>query len=422
MPSFFSSFLNRDSRSSQYKSGFGSKDRIHYLPVNNATWTSRNYDNFALNGYIRNVIAHRAISMLSRASSGAQCLFSLVDGDTKIELPHNHPIVQLFKKPNPVTNYASFIQQAINSLLISGNIFIQGVHDDNGQIVEMYILRPDRVSVIPGIGYIPSSYQYTTGSLTLNFDCDQETGYSEILHIKQYHPLDDFYGLSPMEAAQYSIDQHNECIKWNKALLENGARPSGALVLKNNLTDEHFSRLKNELEEKFSGGANAGKVMILEGGIEWKEMSINPKNMDFIATKDSAARDIASAFGLPAQLLGIQGDNTYSNMEIARSAMWEETIIPMLNNVLSSIANWLSISYGEEIEICIDLDSIQAIASKQNETRNSVQQSDFISNSEKRDMFGFEEIAENKTKSHTSNPIEENLEEKIQEVDTQNIN
>jgi phage portal protein BeeE len=75
-----------------------------------------------------------------------------------------------------------------------------------------------------------------------------------------------------MEAGAYAIDQHNEASKWNQALMQNGARPSGALVVQMNkdgdanLSEEQFERLKSQLDEQYSGHSNAGRPMLLEGG------------------------------------------------------------------------------------------------------------------------------------------------------------
>ena len=261
-------------------------------------------------------------------------------------------------------------------------------------------------------------------------DCNSETGYSDILHIKTFNPLDDWYGLSPMECAQYSIDQHNECIKWNKALLENGARPSGALTVKGNLSEDAFKRLKQDMQDKFSGGKNAGNVMILEGGLDWKEMSISPKDMEFSQTKDAAARDIATAFGVPSQLLGIKGDATYSNMAEARLALWEETIVPIGNNILSSIANWLAMSYNlKTLNIKIDVDSISALSEKRQQMWQTVNNSNFLSNQEKRNEIGFSGSTQNKPNNTSQNSTQMNennnqqstTDNNMTEIENQNI-
>ena len=366
-------------------------DRTYYLQNNiEPKWSSRNYETFAEEGYIKNVIAHRAISMISNAvSSITPLFFEITDNSNKSELADNDNICLLIKRPNPTTNYMKFMEYVVSSYLISGNVFIQAVKNNNDKIAEMYLLRSDRVSVIAGYGNIPSGYKYKINNMSFFYPCDEENGKSDILHIKAFNPLDDWYGLSPMECAQYSIDQHNECVKWNKALLENGARPSGALVVKQSMTDEVYNRLKSEMDEKFRGGENAGKFLLLEGGLEWKEMGISPKDMDFIETKNASARDIASAFGVPSQLLGIKGDNTYNNVAEARLSFWEDTIIPLAKMIMSSFADWLSITDGRKLIIEPDIDSINALTEKRQKVWDSVNNSNFVSNEEKRETLGF---------------------------------
>ena len=130
---------------------------------------------------------------------------------------------------------------------------------------------------------------------------------------------------------------HNAASAWNKALLDNAARPSGALVYKGengaNLSEEQFERLRDELAANFSGAANAGRPLLLEGGLTWQTMSLSPKDMDFIELKHGAAREIALAFGVPPMLLGIPGDNTYANYREANLAFWRQTVLPLAARV-----------------------------------------------------------------------------------------
>src|SRR5690606_38481596 len=129
-----------------------------------------------------------------------------------------------------------------------------------------------------------------------------------------------------------ALDLHNAAGAWNKALLDNSARPSGALVYApkdgGNLSEEQFDRLKTELEEGYTGAGGAGKPLLLEGGLDWKAMGLSPKDMDFIEAKHVASREIALAFGVPSMLLGIPGDNTYANYAEANRAFYRLTILP----------------------------------------------------------------------------------------------
>ena len=98
--------------------------------------------------------------------------------------------------------------------------------------------------------------------------------------------------MSPLEAAATAIDLHNTAAAWNKSLLDNSARPSGALVYasrEGNMTAEQYERLKNELETSFQGSGNAGRPLLLEGGLDWKSMSLSPKDMDFIEARQILA-------------------------------------------------------------------------------------------------------------------------------------
>lgn len=177
------------------------------------------------------------------------------------------------------------------------------------------------MKVVPGSDGWPEAYEYSVGGKAVRFAQNPDGPVRPILHVRLFHPGNDHYGMSPIEAAASAIDIHNEAAKWNKALLDNAARPSGALVYAardGHLTGEQYERLKAELEGGFQGAKHAGRPLLLEGGLEWKPLSLSPKEMDFVEARNAAAREIALAMGVPPMLLGIPGDNTYSNYQEAR--------------------------------------------------------------------------------------------------------
>ena len=107
------------------------------------------------------------------------------------------------------------------------------------------------------------------------------------------------------------------------------------------LSDDQFERLKRELEDDYQGARNAGRPLLLEGGLDWKAMSLSPKDMDFLEAKHTAAREIALAFGVPPMLLGIPGDNTYSNYQEANRVFFRATVLPLANRIGGALAHWL---------------------------------------------------------------------------------
>jgi len=378
-----------------FKKHFNNANKKH-TPINhvviqdlfNPVWSGKNYQNFAKEAYKNNVIASRCISLIAKSAASVDWLLYSKSHNRVIE---KHPLLRLLHHPNPMSGGAEFFEAFFSYKLLSGNAYILATRDKD---IELYLLRPDRVSVMPGNSSIPKGYLYKIGDEEVVYDIDQTTGFSEVLHLKNFNPLDDWYGLSQVESASYSIDLHNQASIWNQALLQNGAKPSGALIFKNShgnnqyLSDEQFQRLQEQLYEKFSGSVNAGKPLLLEGGLEWQEMSYSPKDMDFMETKNSAARDIALAFGVPPHLLGIRGDNTYSNMQEARLAFWEETIIPLIDKTVDALNNWLVPFFGDDLRLSYDLNKISALAEKQDKLWHRIAKADFMSDDEKRSVLG----------------------------------
>ncbi len=208
-----------------------------------------------------------------------------------------------------------------------------------------------------------------------------------------FNPLDDYYGLSPLEAAAVAVDTHNAAAKWNKALLDNAARPSGALVYDGPegsvMSDAQFGRLKKELSDQYQGTANAGRPLLLEGGLDWKAMSLSPKDMDFMEAKHSAAREIALAFGVPPMLLAIPGDNTYSNYQEANRVFWRQTVLPLGNRIAGALAQWLAPAYGAGLTLVADTDRIDALSGDRAALWDRVTKAPFLTVNEKRAATGY---------------------------------
>lgn len=283
---------------------------IAWEPLGQAVWSPRDYSAFAREGFMQNAIVYRSVRMIAEAAASVPLL--LYDGEEEIEA---HPLLDLIACPSPDHTAADFLEAWYGFLLVSGNAYVEAVAV-SGRLREVYVLRPDRMKVIPGPSGWPEAFEYSANGTSVRFAEEPLPGVRPILHTRLFHPDNDHYGMSPIEAAATAIDIHNAAGAWNKALLDNSARPSGALVYaaKNgNLTGEQFSRLRGELETAFQGARNAGRPMLLEGGLDWKPLSLSPKDMDFIAAKHAAAREIALALGVPPMLLGIPGDNTYSD-------------------------------------------------------------------------------------------------------------
>jgi HK97 family phage portal protein len=256
---------------------------------------------------------------------------------------------------------------------------------------ELYALRPDRMKVVPGPDGWPQAFEYSVNGATVRFD--QNLAQPPILQLTLFNPVDDYYGLSPLQAAATAVDTHNAAAKWNKALLDNAARPSGALVYAGPdgliLADQQFERLKKELELQYQGTANAGRPLLLEGGLDWKPMSLSPKDMDFMEAKHSAAREIALAFGVPPMLLAIPGDNTYSNYQEANRVFWRATVLPLASRIGAALTQWLAPSFGAGLTLSVDTDRIEALSPDRAALWERVTKAPFLTVNEKRAATGY---------------------------------
>jgi HK97 family phage portal protein len=277
------------------------------------------------------------------------------------------------------------------NILLHGNGYAQIAADADGEPVRLFALRPDRVAVEPDAAGWPMAYTYRAGDRVSRYLTEDHSGRTEIIHCRAFHPLDDHYGLGCLGAAAGAVAIHNAATHWNKALLDNAARPSGALVYEGpdgaSLSGEQFDRLREELATTFQGAVNAGRPLLLEGGLKWQALSLSPADMDFVSLKAAAARDIALAFGVPPMLLGMPGDNSYANYREANKALWRQTVLPLAGLILGALAQGLR-EWLPGLVLSADLNKVPALADDRAALWSQVSSANFLSAEEKRAMLG----------------------------------
>ncbi len=343
-----------------------------------AVWGRSDPAALVRDGYVGNAIAYRCVRMIAEAAAS-------------IELKSEDEDVQrLISEPSPDESGQALLERLYTDLQITGNAWAEAVTLEGDETPRgLFGLRSDAVRVMQdGRGHV-SGYAVKAGrgERILGREAD---GWCPVLHLKLYHPGDGKYGLSPLAAARKALDMHNGAAGWAKALIDNAARPSGALMYGKDgarLTDEQFDRLKEELTAEHAGAANAGRPLLLEGGLDWKPMSLSPAEMDFAETRHAAAREIALAFGVPPMLLGIPGDNTYATYKEAHLAFWRLTVLPLVQKTANALKVWLRGRF-DEADIKPDLDQVPAFAAERETLWARVAEADFLSAEEKRQMLG----------------------------------
>lgn len=379
--------LGRTPSTQETKNGAGSQIMVHR--PRHPVWTPLRFDRLADEGYRLNPVVHKCVRLVSSATAR---LPWIVYRDT---MPLDaHPLLSLLNQPSSGQSGLALREVLFGHLLIAGNGYLEAVAGQSGPVKELHVLRPDRMKVVP-MSKGQNGWLFTVAGKEHRFGPRDLRGRSPILHLKTFNPLNDWYGMPPLEAAARAVDQHNEASAWNKALLQNMGRPSGALLVKGDqpLTDEQFGRLKSALEEQYQSPENAGRPLLLEGGFEWQEMGLNARDLDWLRGKDMSAREIALVYQVPAQLIGIPDAQTYSNNREARLALYEDAVLPLADLFADAVTNWLAPFFGEDIRLSYDKDRIEALGPRRDRLYTRLSQADWLTQNEKRIATGFDPIA-----------------------------
>ncbi len=363
----------------------GGSDRVPLARTYNSPWVYAesspgripfDYATALRRGYLENPVAQRAVRLVSEGIASAP----LLETDPKLSA-----------LVTDTSAGQALLETLASHLMLHGNAYVQVIKDGRGDPVELFALRPERLSVVAAADGWPSAFTYKVGEQKLTIPVLDEDASPNLIHIRHFHPADDHYGAGCLSAADQAIATHNAAANWNRQLLENAARPSGALVYEAGdnatLTPDQFDRLKDELTRAFAGHPNAGRPMLLEGGLKWQSLSMSPADMDFATLKAAAARDIALAFGVPPMLLGLPGDATYANYREANRALWRLTLLPLAAKILAALGEGMA-PWFPEARLAIDLDRIPALSEDRERLWKQVTDADFLNDEEKRCLLG----------------------------------
>lgn len=378
---------------------------LSYRQVGQAVYSPTTYEGFSREGYAKNVMVYRCIYMIAKAISGIQIELyqKRVAGGKEMEI-ETHPLLDLMRQPNPLESGKDLTDAVISYFLLTGNFLLEQTKLGGNQKysekppLELWAVSPGKIKIKVGAKGYPARYELCTPDLIKYWDFDPIKLKSNLIHMKSFNPNDLWWGQSPLQAAMLALDQSNAADKWNLSLLQNSATPSGVmkvLVSDSNptgsLSEKQFQNLKEELEYNYSGPRNAGRPMLLEGGLDWTQISLSPKEMSFLENKKVTSADIATVFGVPLELVGL-GQKTFNNYAEARCAFYEETVLPLYDSLLNKYNNCITPSFGQGLRLGYDPDDIEALEYKRAAKFTSIASVNFLTQNEKRKHVGYEEI------------------------------
>lgn len=362
--------------------------RVFAPPERKSGWVGRQFSGLggeAGGGEPPASYAARAAAAM-RCATGYRAMRLVSEGLASVQLHaggEEHPALALLPP--------KLLEAVAVHLLLHGNAFVQTGLDLRDMPAALWALRPERVQVETDADGAIRCFAYRVSGRVARLAAEGSRAEPGVLHLKAFDPLDDHLGTGALAAAAGPVSLLEAAGRWNRALLANAARPSGALVMggeEGPLSAEQFARLRDEVEAGFQGAMNAGRPMLLEGGLKWQPLAMTPAEMDFQKAREAAAREVALAFGVPPMLLGLPGDSTHANYAEANVALWRLTILPMLERILAGFSEHLGM-WWPGLRIEVDLDRIPALWADRERLWRHVGDAAFLSDAEKREMLGW---------------------------------
>lgn len=331
--------------------------------------------------FSRNVIVHRCVSLIAKSIASIPLLVYDNDKETS-----THDLSKMLNAPNGRMNYQTFMSTMTHHFLLWGNAYIYTYLSKSDR--KLVLLDPNHIEPVFNDQGYPIHYLFGQHDHRTQYACDLKKDQESVLHLKTFNPDHPWIGLSPLSSCQLAVDQHNAIGAHNVALLKNGGRPSGALIVNDNLNAVDRHQLRQDIEQLYSSPDNAGRILLLEGQFQWQELGLSPKNMDFLAGKRMALQEIATAFGISPILVGDCESACLNNYKEARLQFWEDTVIPLMHLFVGHFNFWFQKIYPT-VRIDFDMDAVLALSARRQEIWEKLNTCDFLTPHEKREALGY---------------------------------
>lgn len=268
-------------------------------------------------------------------------------GEQRLEVD-NHPLEQLLANPNPYLSQFELLEQTLGFLELTGNAYWFLAGDARGLPAEIWLLRPDRITIVPDADHYIRGYLYEIDGKRIPLDT------VEVVHFKRWHPANDYYGLSALEAARLAVQSDRAMAQWNYNTFgkDNGV-PAGVVSIKDYISDADFDRLKREWRSSY-GGTSRRTAFLRGGTVEWQNIGLTHTELDFLQGRKTHRDEILNIFGIP---VGLVSENaTEANAKVAERLFIERTLYPKLVRLAQKITQEILPFYpGEHVAAFEDI-------------------------------------------------------------------
>ena len=254
------------------------------------------------------------------------------NGDGGKEKAIDHPLYRLLHdEPNGEMTAYSFFEVALTHLLLWGNFYAQIIRNGKGEVVGLYPLMPDRMKVDRDENkHLYYEYTVSSDDPPTNKDATVVLEPEDVLHIPGLS-FDGLVGYSPIAMAKQSIGLSIAAEEFGSKFYANSAVPSGILEHPGILKDP--SKVRESWMNTFGGSANSNKVAVLEEGMKYTPISINPSEAQFLDTRKFQVVEICRIFRVPPHMVSSLEGATYSNIEQQSLEYVQYTLRPWLTRL-----------------------------------------------------------------------------------------
>jgi HK97 family phage portal protein len=251
----------------------------------------------------------------------------------------NDPVWQLLTKPNEYMGWSQLMVGIVWMLMATGNAFLEVVYTKrNKKPAELWHIL-DPVDIKVGETNRIEYYIVTVGGQQFRLEPN------EVIHFRLFHPRNGYFGLSPIGALREGILADISAVQYNKTLYENLAVPVGVLKSEYEITEAKAREILQKWNERLRSGA--GSVAILGRGMDWKPITISPRDVYYIQSRQLTRKQIQTVYGVPDLFLGEASNMSFSSATAAIRVFYENTIFPLLAQIQHVLNNRLLNLFGD---------------------------------------------------------------------------
>jgi HK97 family phage portal protein len=272
-----------------------------------------------------------AINRIAEAAALVPLRVLRTEGEQRVEV-ERHPLEALLEAPNPYISQFELMEQTVGMLELTGNAYWFLAGDTSGTPTQIWPLRPDRVSIVPDPVDFVRGYIYEIDGLRIPLEALE-------VHFKRWHPANDYYGLSALEAARIAVTSDKAMSEWNRNTFgkDNGV-PAGIVSVKESVSDTDFERIKREWRQSY-GGPQRRTAFLRGGDMQWQNIGLSHTDLDFLKGREAHRNEILNIYGIP---VGLVSENaTEANATVAERIFIERTLWPKLVRIGQKITQEL---------------------------------------------------------------------------------